>query len=171
MIELKIKVYESFVKGTQVQSEPFPIDSNILKGKVHPKSEPAVEEYTFLKGILNNPRKIDLLYRASEHNFSAASFHQKCDNIPNTLVLVRTEFGKTIGGFTPYEWNTSGNWVNDSGRKSFLFSLDEKEKYVPQSGDYLIGCNSSYGPTFGGGHDLCICDACNTSNSSYASFP
>ena len=51
--------------------------------------------------------KIELLYRASEHKFSAQSFHKKCDNIADTLTLVKTEFGKVIGGFSHYAWNAA----------------------------------------------------------------
>ena len=33
-----------------------------------------------------------------------------------------------------------------------------------------IYCNSSYGPTFGGGHDFYICSNSNGSNSSYSNL-
>ena len=46
--------------------------------------------------------RIKKLFKASEHNFRAVAFHKKCNNISDTLVLVRTEFGKIIGGFTHY---------------------------------------------------------------------
>jgi len=41
-------------------------------------------------------------------------------------VIVRTEFGKTIGGYTPLKWNamTDGNYVPDLHKDSFLFSVD-----------------------------------------------
>ena len=52
------------------------------------------------------PNEVKLLFRASEHNFSAKAFHQKCDNIEDTLVLIRTQFGKTIGGYTHYPWKS-----------------------------------------------------------------
>ena len=41
-----------------------------------------------------------MLYRASEHNFRATAFHQKCDDQEDTLVFIRIEYGKTIGGYT-----------------------------------------------------------------------
>ena len=84
---------------------------------------------------LNNPKKLELLYRASENGFSAAAFHQKCDNVADTLTIVRTEFGRTIAGFTKYTWNTvkDGNYVNDSGRHAFLLSLDLRQKMLPVS--------------------------------------
>ena len=45
--------------------------------------------------------------------------------------------------------------------------MDDKSIYYNKNSSYEINCNSSYGPTFGGGHDFYICNNCNTSNSSY----
>jgi hypothetical protein len=42
---------------------------------------------------------------------------------------------------------------------------------VPQGGQRLIYCSPSYGPAFGGGHDLGIADDCNANRDSCANFP
>ena len=77
------------------------IDSRILKGNLsHEKESIRTKQINFLLEALKRPKRMDLLFRASEHDFRASSFHAKCDNKPNTIVLIRTEFGKTIGGFT-----------------------------------------------------------------------
>ena len=113
------------------------------------------------------------MYRASEHNFSAVAFHHYCDGQVDTLVLIRTEFGKTIGGHTHYPWGSvggEGEWVHNSGRRAFLFSLNMKEKFVPQRDNQLIYRYSAYGPTFGGS-DLRSADSCNKNNRSCAIFP
>ena len=65
--------------------------------------------------ILNNPVKIERIFRASEHEFKAAAFHHYCDNKEDTLVLVHTEFGKTIGGFPHYPWYSPRSWTHVSG--------------------------------------------------------
>lgn len=80
---------------------------------------------------LDKPKRLELLYRASENDFSAAVFHQKCDKISNTLTIARTEFGKTIAGFTHYTWNSADGYLSHSERKAFLLSLDLKQKMVP----------------------------------------
>jgi len=49
------------------------------------------------------------LFRASDHGFSAKEFHKHCDHIPHTLVLIKTNFGKIIGGYTPLKWNKDLN--------------------------------------------------------------
>jgi hypothetical protein len=46
-----------------------------------------------------------LIFRASKYNFSAQAFHDHCDKIHDTFILARTEFGKTIGGYSHYMWN------------------------------------------------------------------
>jgi hypothetical protein len=52
---------------------------------------------------------------------------------------VRTQFGKTIAGYSHYKWNAvHDDWVRDEGRQAFLLSFDYGEKYVPQSGKKLI---------------------------------
>jgi hypothetical protein len=42
---------------------------------------------------------------------------------------------------------------------------------VPNSDSNLIYCHTGYGPAFGGGFDIYLCDNCNSSNSSAANFP
>ena len=96
-----------------------------------------------------------MLYRASEHNFVSSTFHQKCDNIQHTLVLARTEYGKTIGGYTPIMWNAASSaYANDNNQSSFLFSVDLKDKYALTSSANAIFCHNGYGPTFGDGQDF-----------------
>ena len=119
---------------------------------------------------LGKIKKVETLYRASEYNFCAAAFHEKCDNKEHTLVLIRTEFGKTIGGYTHYPWESESEWLSDSGRRAFIFSLDMKEKFVPQGDEKLIGRYGSFGPTFGSSSDLYISDGCNFNDISRADF-
>jgi hypothetical protein len=42
---------------------------------------------------------------------------------------------------------------------------------VPTGDNNLIYHRADYGPTFGNGHDIHICNGCNTNGSSYANFP
>ncbi len=41
-------------------------------------------------------KQVKFLFRASDHGFCVKKFHEKCDSIPNTLTVVRTEFDKKI---------------------------------------------------------------------------
>lgn len=101
-----------------------------------------------------------LLFRASEHRFSVTEFHTFCDLIPNTLTIVRTEFGEKIGGFTPLQWNQArdGHYETDQSGNSFLFSLTRKEKMKLVDPARAIANDKKFGPVFGSGHDLAIAD-------------
>jgi hypothetical protein len=107
------------------------------------------------------------IYRASQDGFEAAKFHSKCDNKPNTLVIIKSTNGNVFGGYTEQIWNHNDNYKAD--RNSFIFSLINKlnkpikMKWSKNNG---ILCDSSYGPIFGGGHDLFIADKSNTNSSS-----
>lgn len=68
-------------------------------------------------------------------------------------------------------WRNSGSYINDNTRKTFLFSITNKEKYDMVHPQYAITANPNYGPTFGGGHDFYIADNCKTAvNTSYFNF-
>ena len=126
-----------------------------------------------MRDTLNSPVRIEKLFRASEHGFKADAFHEKCDNQNDTLLLVRTEFGKTIGGYTHYPWQPENPWhFSDVGRRAFIFSLDMQEKFVPIS-DQLIYHIEGNGPAFGtkDGGDISIKDDCNNIRNSLCNFP
>jgi hypothetical protein len=167
---LKLKIYEAFsVKHKHNKNAELAINSEILKNPVVSQ-----EQLQFLNTILNGPKKVELLFRASEHQFKIAAFHKQCDGIPNTLTLVRTEFGRTIGGFSSIPWDSNNSWGHDPNARCFLFSLDFQEKYSPARVDRLIYRRADYGPYFGGGNegsDLCLWDECNKNSISYANFP
>ena len=48
--------------------------------------------------------KWNLLYRASEHGYSAESFHKCCDNKGPTLVIIKSPKGWIFGGYTTQSW-------------------------------------------------------------------
>ena len=56
----------------------------------------------------NKFEKVNLLYRASEHEFLVSKFHERCDGHRNTLTIILTEHGRVIGGFTPISWQSHG---------------------------------------------------------------
>lgn len=56
-------------------------------------------------------------------------------------------------------------YVGDS--TAFLFSFDTKLKYNVNTPKYAIYCHSTYGPSFGNGHDIHISNYAPQNNSSY----
>lgn len=51
---------------------------------------------SFLQAQFYNAKSAELIFTASEHQFKAAEFHKKCDGVGQTLIVARTQFGKTI---------------------------------------------------------------------------
>ena len=116
--------------------------------------------------------KVTRLYRATDPDvgFTAAKFHSLCDGKGPTLTLIQTTLGHIFGGFTTVSWELNSGYKNDT--QSFIFSVDKQTKYpIFQNYVYAINCNSSYGPTFGGGHDIHVSDNSNANNSSYVNSP
>lgn len=98
-----------------------------------------------------------LAYKRSTDGASSTTFHSKVDNRGPSLVVIEFDNGRRSGGYTETSWTTHS--LYRGYRKStdaFLFSLDANAKYPVVGVDYGIYSYSSYGPTFGGGHDLYI---------------
>ena len=50
-----------------------------------------------------------MIYRASENNYTAKSFHEHCDNATPTLVIIKSDNDCIFGGYTTQSW--SGNCI------------------------------------------------------------
>ena len=48
--------------------------------------------------------KWKLLYRASEHRYTAKSFHEYCDDKEPTLIVIKSSRGWIFGGYTTRSW-------------------------------------------------------------------
>ena len=101
-------------------------------------------------------KDIKKLYQASFDGGDPINFHNKCDNIPNTLVLIKTKANRRFGGFTSAKWESFSPWVYKEDKKAFLFSLDKKRIYSCRNINKAICCYKNRGPTFGSGHDFSI---------------
>ena len=127
--------------------------------------------YNYLMTLLNlNPldqltNKLHLLYRGSEHNFDGPKFHQLCDGKEKTLVLVKSTTKNLFGGYVTTAWHSNNSLSSAPG--SFLFSLDKqtKHKIYKNEGEAIYG-HQSYGPIFGGGHDLVLFNNCHSNKKS-----
>ena len=50
-----------------------------------------------------------LIYRASEHGYTAKSFHECCDDVNGpTLVIIKSSGGWIFGGYTTQSWSGKG---------------------------------------------------------------
>ena len=72
--------------------------------------------------------KMKLLYRATRDGDSNDKFHSICDNIPNTLMIVKTTTGYKFGGFTSTGWKCDkGKAIYD--KNAFCFSINLNKIY------------------------------------------
>jgi len=134
------------------------------------------EEYIlfYLGQWLGGINKIgSLLYKASRDGFGAIDFHKLCDSKGATLTLIESTEGCIFGGYSEVEWKSrEDKAISD---KSFLFTLKNIHGIGPTKFDKkkditVIYRYSCHGPTFGGGHDLYICNYSNTIKSSYSNI-
>ena len=99
---------------------------------------------------------IKKLYQATEDGGDSEIFHKKCDNIPNTLILIKSEGHRRFGGFTPISWKSEEKYIKDPEEKTFVFSLDNKKIYYLNSCENAVYHDINAGPCFGGGRDIAL---------------
>ena len=125
-------------------------NSTIIKDKkdIYFLEERLRKNYPYIKNIT-----YELLYRATKDGNSAESFHQKCDNIKGTLILVKTTKGLRFGGYTESKWEKqNGANKKDKNGIGFCYSLDLKKIYNNSNdAKSTIRCYANEGPTFYGG--------------------
>ena len=106
------------------------------------------------KKVGQSVKGLKKLYQATIDGGECSIFHKKCDNIPNTLTIIKSAGYRRFGGFTTAEWDTSGKFKDD--KNSFLFSLDRMRIYSYKNNGKAIYCHKDYGPTFGAGYTIKI---------------
>ncbi len=99
-----------------------------------------------------------LLFSASKNKYQMKKYHQACAGKKNLLVVVKGLNDKIFGGFwanelpkmTPQNMNSFGGNMVDISPKSFIFSLNNKDKFTLISDVNVIqNYDQSEGPNFG----------------------
>ena len=114
--------------------------------------------------------QLELLYRASHDGWDASNFHEKCDNRGATLTIIKSTGGYIFGGYISASWHS--NNIKISSEEAFLFTLINHANILPTKMDhkhdeYQAYGSSSYGPTFGGGHDIKVASNANMNTDSF----
>jgi hypothetical protein len=105
--------------------------------------------------MLNNENiTLKIIYKGTRDGLSNNSFHSKCDNMDPTIILIKSEFGKTFGGYTNLNWNNRG-WIWGTGN-SFIFQLDYNTKHKCLNAKKEIYADEDYLVAFGVGADIGI---------------
>ena len=118
------------------------IEKNIIK---HPGELDEISSR--IQRTLNKKNiKYRIIFRSNIDGDCASTFHEKCDKIRNTLILIKASGNKRFGGFTTETWD--GNDINKKDEKSFIFSIDKMKIYDIIPGENAINCNPDLGPVF-----------------------
>ena len=105
-----------------------------------------------IKSRLNKEvKELKKLYQASIDGDGPINFHSRCDNIPNTLTIMKSAGNRRFGGFTTQVWDSPESYIYKDDKNAFLFSLDKQKIYPYENDGKAIGCEKDWGPTFGGG--------------------
>ncbi|KAI1891894.1 hypothetical protein AGOR_G00148420 [Albula goreensis] len=101
-----------------------------------------------IQGLFGNVN-LSLLYKASVHGYSAATFHQKCDSQGPTITVAYNSSGFVFGGYTSKNYAQTGQNVFDD--KAFLFSIhDGNVVRVPAANPQYAFTDGRAGPSFMG---------------------
>ena len=96
----------------------------------------------------NKVCKLKLLYRTTKDGDDCKVYHQKTNNIPDTLTIIKTKEDITFGGYTKIKIpKCNGQDLRDD--KAFIFSLDYNKLYFPKKNFCSKHSNEGYGPIFG----------------------
>ena len=113
-------------------------------------------------GTLHYPPNAEAEYDY-ENKTEVKSEYENWTNYPNFVNDKRTRLSQET-------WNCDEECKKDN--EAFLFSMDFRKKYdIKKGAECAIYCNREYGPTFGEGFDLCLCDNYMGVNGSYSNFP
>jgi hypothetical protein len=123
-------------------------------------------------GWLGKQTNLELLYRASRDGWRVTDFHSECDNKGATVTVIKSTGGYVFGGYADVAWSSCGQWLPSSN--AFLFALQYPSGVAPvkmpltqaQHPNAMFD-NSTYGPTFGGNHDIHVADNSNSNSNSY----
>ena len=157
LLNLKIEQNQNSSKSNKILDQ---LKSNIILNE---------DEYNMISDQIEEKTKKKILkwekiFSASIDGDTAESFHEKCDGIEKTVILVKTKKYKRFGGFTTNKWNhNNGGFSNDS--KAFLFNLITMDIFNRNDNGCEMQGNKAYGPWFGSGPDFQIANKCFTSNS------
>ena len=101
-----------------------------------------------VKSWLNNKNFIaKLIFRKTRDGSTTEDFHKKCDNQGITITFIETTKGYKFGGYTELEWEKKEGSKKD--KSTFIFSLNNKQKFIPRNNNDTIYCAPDYCPWFG----------------------
>lgn len=99
-----------------------------------------------------NKFSFNKIFKATEDGFISSSFYAKAESKSPTLIIMKNNFGKIIGGFTSIAWKTPLNsidFLEDPNKSGFLFSINIGKKYDLKENAIAVCHSIGCGPVFG----------------------
>ena len=121
--------------------------NGLLRGIIHKYAE-IDEVVSRIQDILAKGVKFTLVYKAFDIGDRAKDFHEKCDKLNMSLVLIETDKDIRFGGFTTQSW--AGNNQKKKDDNAFVFSLETNKIFEIFPNEPAIGCYPKFGPVFFG---------------------
>ena len=121
--------------------------NGLLRGIIHKYAE-IDDVVSKIQDILGKGVKFTLAYKAFDIGDNAKDFHQKCDKLNMSLVLIETDKDIRFGGFTTQSWE--GNNKKKKDNNAFVFSLETNKIFNVFPEEPAIGCYPKFGPVFFG---------------------
>ena len=91
--------------------------------------------------------KLKEIYKGSRDGDGASSFHDKCDDLIGSLILIKSNDEIIFGGYTKQKWDGDCKFKFDND--CFLFSFYPLKIYQIKKNKKAIFCNKNLGPCFG----------------------
>ena len=121
--------------------------NGLLRGIIHKYIE-IDDIVSKIQDILGKGVKFTLVYKAFDVGDSAKDFHEACDKLNMSLVLIETDKDIRFGGFTTQSW--AGNNQKKKDENAFVFSLEKNKIFEIFPNEPAIGCYPKFGPVFFG---------------------
>ncbi len=104
--------------------------------------------------IGDRSQRWELCYKLTANGAATSTFHSRCNNRGPTVTVGALSTGRRIGGYAHVSWQSRNDY--NYGDDHFIFSLDNDYKYGSgaRHSNGSIYDHSTYGPTFGAGHDI-----------------
>ena len=126
--------------------------------------------FKLLSTKLPSIHRFDLLFRASDHQYSADKFHEHCDHKPGTITIIKSNWGNIFGGYTSKSWWKLQRLRYIRDENAFLYVIKSDDISIKNNCplllelrkddiDRAICCHTYFGPRFG--DDILIRDNCN----------
>ncbi|KAM3140470.1 hypothetical protein pb186bvf_007450 [Paramecium bursaria] len=130
------------------------VQNNILN-----KLMPDQEFCDKLIQTISNGKQIIItsIYEGVKVGVDVKKYYQKCDQQGHLLTVFRQKNGTIFGGYSPSKVDSKlCNYVPDDSLSSFIYQYNKRQIFKQKYKNYALYCNPQYGPSYGGGFDLCV---------------